>query len=211
MPKKTFFNLLPDKKQRIIDAVYDLFIEEDYEKVNIRAIAKKAGISIGSFYEYFYDKDELYLYLMTTIGKKVYAKEKEKKGKILFIKDHIPLEEVCTEKEIKFNRTWQKVPVEVMRKFYFGKYNKELNNFLLYEFLEIKASGKLKDSLNFDLIYYLYTTLMFNMSMYFREKNITDPDERYAIKSEYFTDLFLTGILKDPSSITFKPTDSTNK
>lgn len=131
MPKKTFFNLSPDKKQRIIDAVYDLFIEEDYEKVNIRAIAKRAGISIGSFYEYFYDKDELYLYLITSIEKKIYAKEKEQKGKILFIKDHIPLEEVCTEKEIKFNRTWHKVPVEVMRKFYFGKYNKELNKFLL--------------------------------------------------------------------------------
>lgn len=157
----------------------------------------KAGISIGSFYKYFYDKDELYLYLMTTIEKKILAKEKEQqRGGFLFIKDHIPLEEICTEKEILFNRTWQKVPVEVMRKLYFGDYSKDMNSILMEEFIELQASGKIKDSVDFNFIFYLYTTLMFNISMYFRENNITDPQKRYEIKSEYYTNLFLTGILK---------------
>lgn len=71
MPKKTFFNLPIDKKQKIIDAAYDLFIENDYKDVNIRSIAKKAGISIGSFYQYFDDKDDLYLFLMTEIEKNI--------------------------------------------------------------------------------------------------------------------------------------------
>ncbi len=172
MPKKTFFNLPPDKKQRIIDAAYDIFIEEEYEKVSIRAITKKAGISLGSFYKYFDDKDELYLYLLTSIGKKIYDKEKEYEGIFLLRKGYIPLEKICSEKEIEFDKTWYKAPVEVMRKFYFGEYSKELNSIFRDELLELKNSGKLKDSVDVDFVFYLFVTSMFNILMYFREYDI---------------------------------------
>ncbi|MCQ1530653.1 TetR/AcrR family transcriptional regulator [Lutispora saccharofermentans] len=196
MPKKTFFNLPPDKRQRIIDAAYDIFVEEEYEKVSIRAITKKAGISLGSFYKYFDDKDELYLYLLTSIEKKIYDKEKEFKGIFLLRKDYIPIEKICSKREIEFDKTWYKAPVEVMRKFYFGEYSKELNSIIRDELIELKNSGKLKDSLDIDFIFYLFVTLMFNILMYFREHNIEDHDEKLKIKNEFYTTLFLTGILK---------------
>ena len=56
-------------KKRKLSILLDLFIEKDYEDVNIRMLTSKAGISIGSFYKYFDNKDDLYLYLMSEIEK----------------------------------------------------------------------------------------------------------------------------------------------
>jgi AcrR family transcriptional regulator len=197
MPKQTFFNLPDDKKEKIINAAYDIFIAEDYEKVNIRSITSKADISIGSFYKYFYDKDDLYLYLLSNIEKKIYAKEKEKTGYFLMDSEVIPIEEICTQQEIEFNRTWYKVPIEVMMKFYFGEYSRELNSIVMDELIELKNSGKLKDSVDVEFVFHFYVTSMFNILIYFREHNITDEGQKLKIKKNFYTNLFLTGILKD--------------
>ena len=197
MPKQTFFNLPDDKKEKIIHEAYAIFIAEDYEKVNIRNITSKADISIGSFYKYFYDKDDLYLYLLSNIEKKIYAKEKEKTGYFLMDSEVIPIEEICTQEEIEFNRTWYKVPTEVMMKFYFGEYSRELNSIVMDELIELKNSGKLKDSVDVEFVFHFYVTSMFNILIYFREHNITDEGEKLKIKKNFYTNLFLTGILKD--------------
>lgn len=195
MPKKTFFNLPIEKKQRIIDAAYDLFIENDYNNVNIRNITKKAGISIGSFYQYFNDKDDLYLYLLTEIEKKIYAKQKNKTGLLLTDAELVPIEEVCTPREIAFNRTWYDAPTEVKMKFYFGENSKEMNSIVWDELVELKEAGKLVEDLDLEFIFHLYVTLMFNILMYFKEKNITDEEERIRIKTKFFTDWFINGII----------------
>ncbi|TCJ01028.1 TetR/AcrR family transcriptional regulator [Cytobacillus praedii] len=197
IPKQTFFNLPDEKKQKIIDATYNIFIYEKYEDVNIRDIAKKAGISIGSFYQYFHDKDDLYLYFFTCIEMKYMDKQKEKTSSILFGKETIPIEEVCTQIEVEFNRTWYKVPMEVMQKFYFGEYSRELHACLMDELMEYKNAGKLKDSVDTQFIFHLYTTSMFNILNYFRDNDITDENERLEIKKKYYQDIFLNGILKD--------------
>lgn len=197
MPKQTFFNLPPNKKNRIIDAVYDLFIENPYEDVSIRMITAKAEISIGSFYKYFYDKDDLYLYLINEIEKKVYIKEIEEKGGLLVKNDLIPIEKICTPKEIEFNRTWYKAPVEVMMKFYFSEYSRELGSHVLHELIEFKRQGKLKDSIDVDFAFHMYATSMFNIQMYFKNQNIDDEEEKLKIKTNYFQNWFLDCILNE--------------
>ncbi|GFN34988.1 TetR/AcrR family transcriptional regulator [Tepidimicrobium xylanilyticum] len=196
MPKKTFFNLSVEKRNKIIDAAYDLFIENDYKDVSIRNITNKAGISIGSFYQYFYDKDDLYLYIMTEIEKKIYARHKERTEQYLTDPEIIPIEEVCSPKEIALNRTWYDAPVEVKMKFYFGEYSKEMNSIVWDELVELEKQGKLVEDLDLELIFHLYVTTMFNILMYFDEKNITDEEERIRIKRKYYTDWFINGILK---------------
>jgi AcrR family transcriptional regulator len=197
MPKQTFFNLPDDKKQRIIDATFDIFINEEYKNVNIRDIAKKANISIGSFYQYFYDKDDLYLYFFNSVEKKYLDKQLEKTTSLILGTETVPMEEVCTEREIEFNRTWYKVPIEVMQKFYFGEYSKDLNACLMDELMEYKKTGKLKDSVDIEFVFHFYVTSMFNILAYFREHNITDDNERLKIKKKYFLDYFLNGIMRD--------------
>lgn len=196
MPKKTFFNLCKSKKEKIINTAYDIFIEEDYENINIRNITSRIGISIGSFYQYFSDKDDLYLYLMSNIEKKVYSMELQKRHFLLIDKDAIPIEQICTKKEIAFNRTWYSVPVEVMMKFYFGEYSSELNSHVMEELVNLKNSGKLKDFIDINFIFHIYSTSMFNIQMYFRNNNITDEKEKLKIKRNFYSKWFLDGILK---------------
>lgn len=196
MPKSTYFNLSDEKKERIIQATYDIFINTNYEDVHIREIAKKANISVGSFYQYFYDKEDLYLHFFTEVEMKYMEKAKEINKDILFSERTIPIEELCTEEEVKFNQTWYNVPMFVMQKFYFGEYSKKLHAFLIEDLTQYKISHKLKEDLNLDFVYYLYTTAMFTIHNYFREKDITDTEERQKIKDHYFKDIFLKGILK---------------
>lgn len=68
MPKDTFFNLSEDKRQKIIRAAIDQFAGLHYSNVTINAIVQSAGIPKGSFYQYFENKDDLYIYLFTQLS-----------------------------------------------------------------------------------------------------------------------------------------------
>lgn len=196
MPKKTYFKLSEEKKEKIIKATYEIFINNSYEGVHIREIAKKANISVGSFYQYFYDKEDLYLYFFTEVELKYIKKLKEINQDILFGERIIPIEDICTEEEVQFNKTWYNVPMFVMQKFYFGEYGKKLNFHVIEELMEYKNSNKLKKDLDLDFVFYLYTTTMFNIHNYFRDNNIINFEDRQKIKFHYFNDIFLNGILK---------------
>lgn len=67
MPKTTFLNLDKEKKDRVINSALAFFSEKPYEQVMISDIIKKAKIPRGSFYQYFEDKEDLYLYLLNLI------------------------------------------------------------------------------------------------------------------------------------------------
>jgi TetR/AcrR family transcriptional regulator len=64
MPKETFFNLPDDKRQAILDLAIEEFAAYDYKNASISRIVERAGIAKGSFYQYFADKKDLYLYLV---------------------------------------------------------------------------------------------------------------------------------------------------
>jgi len=54
-----------ETRNSILDAGLTLIIEEGYNFISSKKIAKKAGVSIGSFYVYFKDKQELLIELCT--------------------------------------------------------------------------------------------------------------------------------------------------
>lgn len=70
MPKETFFNLPVEKRERVIDAALDEFATRPYHKARITAIADKAGIAKGSFYQYFEDKKDLFKHIMDLLVNK---------------------------------------------------------------------------------------------------------------------------------------------
>lgn len=70
MPKDTFFNLPEQKRQIVIKAAIDQFSILHYDKVTIDGIIQSANIPKGSFYQYFENKDDLYIYLFTMVGDK---------------------------------------------------------------------------------------------------------------------------------------------
>ena len=69
MPKDTFYNLSDDKKRKIFDAAVQEFSTRRFSEASINQIVKIAGIPRGSFYQYFNDKEDIYLYMFSEIKK----------------------------------------------------------------------------------------------------------------------------------------------
>ena len=64
MASERFEKLSKEKKDRILAAGRKEFVRVPYDKVSLNRIAKEAGISHGSFYTYFADKDDLMVYIL---------------------------------------------------------------------------------------------------------------------------------------------------
>jgi AcrR family transcriptional regulator len=67
MPKDTFFNLPEDKRTLICDVAIDEFAAYPFDQASVNRIVAKSGIAKGSFYQYFEDKQDLFLYVMQLI------------------------------------------------------------------------------------------------------------------------------------------------
>jgi AcrR family transcriptional regulator len=64
MPKQTFLNLPEEKRKAFIEIALAEFADNDYNTASVSKIVEKAGISKGSVYQYFEDKQDLFMYLL---------------------------------------------------------------------------------------------------------------------------------------------------
>lgn len=62
-PKNTFLNLPQEKRVRVLNAAVSEFSKAGYTQASVNRIVGVAGISKGSFYQYFKDKETLFLYV----------------------------------------------------------------------------------------------------------------------------------------------------
>lgn len=70
MPTQTFFNLDQERQQKILRIALAEFANNGYEVVSVNKIVAKSEIAKGSFYQYFDDKKDLYLYLIEVAAQK---------------------------------------------------------------------------------------------------------------------------------------------
>ncbi len=196
MPKKTFLKLSAEKQQRILNAATDEFIQykDHYEKSSVNRIAEKAGISVGSIYKYFNDKDDLFLC--------VFSNNK---------KDPVNLTESDTlydysQKEIAFDPSKTEIGdklldiirsnVNLFQKLVFNDsmdpdYAKKIKDFIAKD----KDRGFLRKDTDLEAAAYLYSTLEFNAYQYCVAHNI---DFSYEIEIfRKMADMFFFGIYRD--------------
>jgi AcrR family transcriptional regulator len=64
VPKETFYNLPEDKRELICDVALAEFAEYSFDQASVNRIVAGSGIAKGSFYQYFEDKKDLFLYLV---------------------------------------------------------------------------------------------------------------------------------------------------
>jgi AcrR family transcriptional regulator len=64
MPKQTFLNLPEEKRKAFLEISLEEFADNDYNTASVSKIVEKAGIAKGSVYQYFDDKQDLFLYLL---------------------------------------------------------------------------------------------------------------------------------------------------
>lgn len=91
MPREAFNNLKPKKKKQIFQAAKSAFTLNAYEDVSISHIIKDVGISRGSFYLYFENKLDLYLYVLS------YNRNKLSKTFINDVNEHKSLFDIFTD------------------------------------------------------------------------------------------------------------------
>ncbi len=70
MPKQTFFNLPSEKRETIMNAAIEEFAEYGLENASTNRIVKNSGIAKGSFYQYFEDKQDVFMHMLAMIEQK---------------------------------------------------------------------------------------------------------------------------------------------
>ena len=60
----SFYKLPISKQEKILNAAFDEFAEQGYEKASTNKIVKKAGIGKGMLFYYFKSKQDLFYYLI---------------------------------------------------------------------------------------------------------------------------------------------------
>lgn len=71
MPTSTFFNLPPEKQAKLLRTAVGEFSQKPYGEVPLSKIIAGAGIPRGSFYQYFSDKTDLFVYVLSHYGDKL--------------------------------------------------------------------------------------------------------------------------------------------
>ncbi len=62
MPHPTFGNLPQEKRERLVAALKTEFAANSFDSASVDRITQRAGVSKGSFYQYFLDKHDAYLF-----------------------------------------------------------------------------------------------------------------------------------------------------
>src|SRR5262245_15507053 len=70
MPKQTFLNLPAEKRETIMNAAIEEFAEYGLENASTNRIVKNSGIAKGSFYQYFEDKQDVFMHMLDVIEQK---------------------------------------------------------------------------------------------------------------------------------------------
>jgi AcrR family transcriptional regulator len=70
MPKQTFFNLPEEKRETIFNAAVEEFALYGLENASTNRIVKNSGIAKGSFYQYFEDKQDVFMHMLAVIEQK---------------------------------------------------------------------------------------------------------------------------------------------
>ena len=63
MPSNQFLNLEAEKQKRIIQVAIEEFAQNAYNNSSTNRIVKECGISKGSLFKYFEDKEDLYFFI----------------------------------------------------------------------------------------------------------------------------------------------------
>ncbi len=70
-PKDTFTNLSPDKRLKIEAALVREFATNGFRKASLNTVVKELGIAKGSLYQYFANKEMIFLYIFDQFIRRV--------------------------------------------------------------------------------------------------------------------------------------------
>lgn len=196
MPKKTFFKLAQDKQKKILDAAAEEFIayKNNYKKSSVNRIAERADIAVGSIYKYFYDKNDLFIYLFHT-HKGVLPAFPEEDTFYHYAEKELDSSESLTPTgeilaDIVINNP------DLFRELIFSDrfnddYTDTLKNYLLHD----QKRGLLRSNESLNIAQYMYASLEYLAYRYCRQNGLDYSKDTNVLKK--MTDYFFFGLYKD--------------
>ncbi len=196
MPKKLFFKLPPEKQQRILDAAAEEFIayQDNYKKSSVNRIAEKADIAIGSIYKYFYDKNDLFMYLFNQ-HKSSPDSHPDSDTFYAYSAKEVTLEDQFTPTGKIMLDIIGSTPA-LFENLVFKSREQDGYMQRLYAYLQNdQARGYLRKGVDAELVSYMYSALEFISYQYRMHKGLNSDDERKAFQE--MTEIFFFGLYKD--------------
>lgn len=185
MPKNTFFNLPEEKRELILNLAIEEFAEKDYKNASISNLVARAGIAKGSFYQYFEDKRDLYLYLIQLAGeeKKRFLEQKSPPDPNMNLFDFLrwsihegaqfefsnPLLAKVAARALFSDRPLGDSPFEQLQTMVKAYYQ---------GLVQLgKAQGVIREDLDDDMVAFLLSTIFNNFGKYILDRNQIDANE----------------------------------
>ncbi|WP_105616236.1 TetR/AcrR family transcriptional regulator [Vallitalea okinawensis] len=204
MPSQTFFNLPEEKKSKILHAAIDEFARTTYKDSSIAHIIKAAGIPRGSFYQYFEDKKDLYMYIIDTL-----AAEKAEVFKPIFVEmDQYSFSELYTKlcylgvdfglEHPKYLAISEFLLMDTeLKKEVYSKHKSKSDNIYTIMLNQANARGELREGIDIkiasDMLFTVSNTMIEN---YYKE----NPKDHFQNLKEYMDgmiDILKHGLLKE--------------
>jgi AcrR family transcriptional regulator len=178
MPSQTFFNLPDEKRETLIKIAIDEFSSHDYDSASISRIVKEAGIAKGSFYQYFQDKKELYLYLLNLLSETKFSfLQNSHPPKIKM--DFFEYLAWLFETSIHFDFTYPALSKLGYRAFYgdsplgnraIEEAKEAFSEFIRQIVMKGVSEGDIDPNINLDLVVFVVNTLSNNVGNYIPKK-----------------------------------------
>mgnify|MGYP002640771539 CR=1 FL=1 len=184
MPKQTFFNLPDEKRTQIMDAAIEEFAEYGLENSSTNRIVVSSGISKGSFYQYFEDKQDVFDYIITLLGEEklvFFADKRPPDGNL----DTFDYYRWMIKTGMEFNSTNPRLVQAVSRVLvgeglYYGKkfesYREQSNQVLQAMIEEAIKRGEVDPSVDVELAVMVMETWNNAISTYFLKEGLKHDD-----------------------------------
>lgn len=178
MPKQTYFDLSDKKQRSVIDAAYDEFLAYPYKIASIARIARGAGISVGSFYQYFEDKYDLVQYMCSQIVDHFVTPHNLSYWQLL---DHETAKALgISEREYTFLfEVTNRFPSEVQNRLFFDTLDSGYIRNTKKQLSQLLEDGKLRRNIDLDFIAYLLSAAPLIVQEYGERKGFSK-EERFA-------------------------------
>ena len=197
MPKKAFFALDAQRRQTLIERAMDIHIEHSYEEINLKILLDGLELNPATFYRYFDNRDELYVYLMELVDEKVLVEGKanypELSDKLFFPKNLD--KELLTSRERAFSDTLFSAPDYILLRVCTGRSKEVLFAHAKNALRKMRYDGKLRAQVDEDMAAYMFATSMFNLMLFFKEFGIDEPEMQVKMRHYLYRDFFLYGMM----------------
>jgi len=193
MPKTTFTRLARAKQLEILEKAQDVLLENSYD-IPIAQLLKGMDMPIGTFYRYFENKEDLFLYMLSALREEVPVEEGD--NVVLSPRYDDAWQTKFSLQQQRRNQLFHMAPPEVLHKYIFGENRDRLMNRYRQQLGRLKYEGQLREDVDTELLAYMYATTLFNFEMYCREYGLTeDTTLMWQIKKYFYFSFFKYGIL----------------